>query len=459
MGKSLAQNIAGKGIRLSVYNRHITGKEEGIAEDFVSLHTQYTGLQGFDDISQFIDSLETPRSILLMVNAGPAVDQVIATLLPLLSAGDMIIDGGNSHYKDTERREVALRENGIYFLGVGISGGEEGALHGPSLMPGGSKKAYDNVGRYLESIAARDKNGRPCCTYVGPQGAGHFVKMTHNGIEYAEMQLLAEVYHLLRYYLGKSPEDISNIFEEWKIHGLNSYILEITIDILRTKEGGELLLDKILDAAEQKSTGGWTVEAAFELGTPLGAVSEAVMARFLSAEKEQRLKAVNVYSNGKQAAQQTASPNFADKLKKGYEAARIINHATGFLLLKKASERYSWNLSLSEIARIWTNGCIIRSALMEILVEVLMKETDILQHPNMVAMMSDRVEDIKTVVAEGLGAGHALPVLSASLNHFLGYTTGLSPANLIQAQRDYFGAHTYQRVDRPLTEHFHTQWK
>lgn len=461
MGKSLAQNIAGKDIRLSVYNRHVPGKEEFIARDFVAQHAQWTNIKGFDDIKPFIDSLQKPRKILLMINAGQAVDIVIETLLPHLDKGDIIIDGGNSHYKDTSSRAMALESKGMYFIGTGISGGEEGALKGPSMMPGGNRKAYEHVGKYLEMISAKDKAGKPCCTYIGPQGAGHFVKMVHNGIEYAEMQIVAEIYHLLRYHAQVEPEAIAATFQSWKEEGFSSYILEITIDILKTKEDGNILLDKIVDAAKQKNTGGWTVEAAFELGVPLNTISEAVMARLLSSKKTERVSAMEIYQNGKSAStpEKLSFADFTEQLKNTYEASRIVNHAIGFDLLERASAEYDWDLNLSEIARIWTNGCIIRSTLMERLVKILTKKVPVLQHPDIVNQMKNAVKDLSKSVSAGLLNGHPLPVLSASLNYFLSYTSGQSPANLIQAQRDYFGAHTYQRVDKPLTEHFHTEWK
>lgn len=458
MGKSLAINMAGKGFQLSVYNRHVPDIEELVAEKFISGDPNLSHLKGFDNINEFLDSLEKPRNILLMVNAGKAVDEIIAELLPHLQPEDVIIDGGNSHYQDTMRRTIALHAEGIYLLGTGISGGEEGAIKGPSIMPGGDTLAYDRVGRYLEEIAAKDKQGLPCCTYIGPTGAGHFVKMVHNGIEYAEMQLITELYHLLRYYALVEPEEIANIFESWGKQGFSSYILEITIAILRRREGGELLLDKILDAAKQKNTGGWTAEAAFRLGVPLNTISEAVMARLISSKKAERVQAMDLYGKLGEADRKRATDEFSKKLLSTYINAGIINHAIGFDLLKEASGQYDWKLNLSEIARIWTNGCIIRSDLMESLVDLLKNEDPLLQQPVIVEKVKGNLEDFTGIVAEGLRSKHPLPVLSAALNYFLSYTSGDLPANLIQAQRDYFGAHTYQRKDKPPEEHFHTAW-
>lgn len=459
MGKSLAFNIAEKQIPLSVYNRHVPGKEEKVAETFIAAHEQFTRLAGFDDIQLFLDSLQSPRNIMLMVNAGEAVDKVIGLLLPYLDEGDLIIDGGNSHYKDTIRREAYLRESGIYFLGVGISGGEEGARKGPSIMPGGSAEAYRRVGKYLETIAARDKNGNPCCTYVGPGGAGHFVKMVHNGIEYAEMQIVAEIYQLCRYYGDVHPENVARLFQSWQQQGHGSFILEITIEILQTTtDSGELLLDKILDAARQKNTGSWTVQEALQLGVPVDTISAAVLTRLLSSRKGERMQAMESYRGITWKAEQEDPKLFSKRMFHAYAAARIVNHAIGFELLKEASAAYHWDIDLSEIARIWTNGCIIRSALMEKAVELLQSCEPLLRHERIIGEMKQYVPDLVHIIAAGMQAGYALPVLSSAANYFLGYTTGYSPANLIQAQRDFFGAHTYQRVDKPMDEHFHTHW-
>lgn len=458
MGRSLAINMADKGIQLSVYNRHLAGVEERVAEKFIKGNPQLSEVNGFDDLVPFLDSLAQPRNIMLMVNAGEAVDKVISLLLPHLSKGDIIIDGGNSHYQDTTSRMKALHAEGIFFLGVGISGGEEGARKGPSIMPGGDSKAYERVGKYLEKIAAKDKNGLPCCAYTSTEGAGHFVKMVHNGIEYAEMEIVAELYHLLRFYAQVMPDDIAAIFELWKERGFSSYILEITIDILRTKESGEPLLDKILDAAKQKNTGGWTAEAAYKLGVPSNTISEAVMARLLSSKKTERVEAMRLYGTLSKPSSDSATAAFYNRLLSTYVGARIINHAIGFDLLNEASRQYQWHLELSEIARIWTNGCIIRSDLMLRLVELLKDPIPILQQPMIVKEMKAYLPDLTQVLSTGLQSGHPLPVLSAALNYFLGYTSAQLPANLIQAQRDYFGAHTYQRTDKSLDQHFHTLW-
>lgn len=456
MGQNLAINMANNGVKLSVFNRHVPNKEENIASDFVNKH-QSLGILGFDDLEQFVQSIDKPRSVLLMIQAGPAVDAVIEALTPLLDTEDLIIDGGNSNYLDTNRRDHALKNHGLNFIGTGISGGEEGARKGPSIMPGGSREAYQRIAPFLENISAKDANGKPCCTYVGPEGSGHFIKMVHNGIEYAEMQLLAEVYELMRHGLSMLPEEIAMSLESWKTKGLDSYLLEITINILRKKEKGELILDKILDAASQKGTGGWSTEAAIRLGAPLNTIVDAVMARNISAQKDLRQKANAVYGSIKNKIEGKKQELIND-IQEGYQTARVINHAVGFDLMKEASEQYEWHLNMSEIARIWTNGCIIRSELMNDVVGHF-KETDrLLLHPAIVKSVIDQQQSLASVVSKGLASGYPLPVMSSALNFFLGYVNGQSSANLIQAQRDYFGAHTYKRVDQPLTTSFHTEW-
>lgn len=459
MGKSLALNMASKDITLSVYNRHVADKEVDIAKKVLQENPQYTKMQGFDNLANFVASLERPRKILLMIIAGPVVDYQIQELLPLLEEGDVLIDGGNSLYTDTSRRTKQLNEKGIHFVGCGISGGEEGALKGPSLMPGGPNEGYRLVAKYLETIAARDKEGNPCTTYIGPDGAGHFVKMVHNGIEYAEMQALAEAYYVLRYSLQLSPEKIAQIFLDWQTSGLGSYLLEITINILGKKEGGELLLDKILDKAAQKGTGGWSAVAALEYGVPYGPLTEAVMARSLSSFKTKREKAAARYEHTHQQINSEDQDKFITNLRSAYQATRIINHDIGFNLMREVSESEKWALNFSEISRIWTNGCIIRSQLMEELVSIFKNSDNILLADEMVPIMKQHQQGFAAVVAHGLQHGFAMPVMSAALNYFLGLLTADSSANLLQAQRDYFGAHTYKRKDKPAVQSFHTVWK
>lgn len=454
MGKSLALNIAGKGNSIAVYNRQVPMKEVDIARDFQITHNSLP-ISGYDDIQVFIDGLQKPRNILLMVNAGKPVDIVIDMLIPHLEPGDLIIDGGNSHFKNTKERLNKLKEHSIHFIGMGVSGGEEGALKGPSIMPSGSRKGYDRVAHILEGISAKDKSGDNCCTYIGSDGSGHFIKMIHNGIEYGEMQLIAEVYHFLRFHVDKTPNEIAVIFEDWRLTGLNSYLLEITIDILRKKEGYHVLLDKILDQASQKGTGGWSTNAALELGKPLNTISDSVMARYISAMKLTRIVASNLYSS-------TIRKKIAidiEKLKTAYMSCRIINHAIGFDTIQEASKQYNWNINMSEIARIWTNGCIIRSSLMEDLVGFFKdSKKHLLLHPKIVQQLDSNVSDYSEIVGEALIAGCTIPVMSSGLNYFLAFISEQSSANMIQAQRDYFGAHTYKRVDKPFDGSFHTQW-
>ncbi len=454
MGKSLALNIAGKNVAISVYNRHVQNTEVGIAKDFVNDNSDLNIL-GFDDLRQFINSMERPRNILLMVNAGKPVDAVIEDLLPHLDIDDLIIDGGNSHFLDTKKRIEYLKGNQINFIGIGVSGGEEGALKGPSIMPSGSEGAYNRIASILESISAKDKKGNACCTYIGNDGSGHFIKMIHNGIEYAEMQILAEIYHLLRFHVGKNPLEIAAVFDEWKQTGLNSYLIEITIDILRKKENADFLIDKILDQASQKGTGGWSTNAALDLGKPINSIAESVMARYLSAMKPQRVKASELYNIDKQKVSLDLL-----QLKNAYKSSRIINHAIGFDIIQEASNQYNWNLNLSEIARIWTNGCIIRSELMEQLVELFKDSKEhLLLHPTIVSELKKSKSDYAEIVSSALKSSCTVPVLSSALNYFLGLISEQSSANMIQAQRDYFGAHTYKRIDKPFDEAFHTNWK
>ncbi len=458
MGKSLALNMASKSVRVAVFNRHLENQEVDIAKNFAELHNELYDFPWFDDIKAFITSLERPRNILLMVKAGKTVDLVIKSLLPLLDKNDLIIDGGNSNYKDSIKREKNLRKKGVLFIGVGISGGEEGARKGPSIMPGGSTKSYERVGGILEKIAAKDKEERPCCTYIGPDGAGHFVKMLHNGIEYGEMQLIAEIYHYLRFFTHCNTSQIAEIFEQWNMK-MQSYLLEISIDILRKKEESEFLIDKIMDAAKQKGTGGWSTNTAIELGVPFDTISAALMARNISAKKKERMTADTLY-NFISTPEKDQLVDL-EKVFSAYQAGSIINHAIGFDLLKEASKEYNWNLNLSEIARIWTNGCIIRSQFMEELIEIFeeIPTKNLLIHPKIIFWIRQSKDNLTNFIGEALNTGCPLPVLSAAANYLLSYTSGQSSANMIQAQRDYFGAHTYKRKDKPMRESFHTQWK
>lgn len=452
MGKSLARNLASRGFNISMYNRHVEGVEENVAVNFKNKYAELANALPFDSIEAFVNSMKQPRKIMLMVNAGNITDLVIDNLLPYLSKGDILIDGGNSNYNKTKLRYDYLKTKNIHFIGVGVSGGEQGALIGPSIMPGGHKEIYDLVKPYLEEISAKDTNGLPCCTYVGEEGSGHFVKMVHNGIEYVEMQLLAEVFTILK-SLGKNPDEMANILESWKPKA-NSYLLEITIDILRKKEGEDWLVNKIMDKAGNKGTGNWTTIATAELGVPSTLISSALFARYTSFYKEERVEANTSFENEKKALKLEVEAVF-----NAYQFARIINHYQGIKLISEASKSYDWCLNLSEIARIWTNGCIIKSDFMEQLVPILKETHNILTHPTIIKEVKALKPSINKVVSQCVLSELPISCLSESVNFLNTYVTGHSSANIIQAQRDYFGAHTYQRIDDDSEAFYHTNWK
>ncbi|WP_430412654.1 NADP-dependent phosphogluconate dehydrogenase [Kordia sp.] len=453
MGKSLSRNFANNDFKVSLFNRHVDGIEENVAKNFKNQYGELSTAVAFDNIASFVASLKVPRKIMVMVNAGKTIDIVIENLLPFLSEGDILIDGGNSNYNKTKERFEYLQSKKIHFIGTGVSGGEEGALKGPSIMPSGDVVAYENVKPYLEAIAATDKNGLPCCTYIGAEGSGHFVKMVHNGIEYVEMQLLAEVYVLLN-KLGNNPDQIATILESWKTSA-NSYLLEITIDILRKKEENDWLIHNILDKAGNKGTGNWTTIATAELGIPSTLIASALFARYTSFFKDERITASEHF---KISEVQDLKITENDVLK-AYQFARIINHYQGFKLIKEASIRYKWNLNLSELARIWTNGCIIRSELMVSLVSVFKTTDNLLQHEQFINELKALKPFIKKVVSEGILNELSISTLSESINFLNSFSKTNSSANIIQAQRDYFGAHTYQRKDDASGKYHHTHWK
>ena len=453
MGKSLSRNMALNGVKMSLYNRHLDGQEENVATEHKNAFSELSESLTFDNTASFVASLEKPRKIFFMVNAGRLIDTIISELLPFLEEGDILMDGGNSHYNDTKRRAVYLNEGGIKYLGVGISGGEEGALMGPSIMPGGNKKAYALVREHLELIAAKDADQKPCCAYIGKDGAGHFVKMVHNGIEYAEMQLIAEVYDLLR-ATGMKGDEIAAIFDSWNSKS-SSFLLEATIRILRKKENGSYLLDHILDTAGNKGTGNWATVAAAELGYPATLIASALFARYMSSEKDQRIALEKVYGRRKRIE---IKPDM-DKLYDAFSFARIINHHQGFQLLVRAKKEYNWNLCLPEIARIWTSGCIIKSTLMQELILALKNSESILQDSNFARRIKEDKNSLQHLVSWSVKNEIAIPCLSASLQYYYYSVASESSANLIQAQRDFFGAHTYQRKDDPKGIYYHTDWK
>ena len=435
-----------------MFNRHVEGVEENVAKDFKKEFKELSSSLPFDDLKEFVKSIQKPRKIMLMVNAGKTVDIVIEDLLPYLSEGDIIIDGGNSNYNKTKERFEYLKSKNIHFIGSGVSGGEEGALNGPSIMSGGNKEVYKLVKPFLESIAAKDENNLPCCAYIGPEGSGHFVKMVHNGIEYAEMQLLAEVFTILS-AAGKNPDEIADVLESWK-KTANSYLLDITIDVLQKKENNDWLVNKILDKVANKGTGNWATIATAELGAPSTLIASALFARYTSFFKEDRVDANKTF----RGSNDLNIDNSATDILNTYQFARIINHYQGFNLIDQASKYYKWNLNSSEIARIWTAGCIIKSDLMIELVQVLKLSSSILKNAKIIEQIKILKPSANKVAAECILKEIPIPCLSESLNFFNGYTTGNSSASLIQAQRDYFGAHTYQRIDDSTGKFYHTNW-
>jgi 6-phosphogluconate dehydrogenase len=453
MGKSLSRNFANNGFKLSLFNRHFEGVEEGVAKKFVEAHSEFKNSLPFDDIEKFVNSLEQPRKILIMVNAGKAIDSVINTLVPYLSEGDILIDGGNSNFELTKERFDKLQTNSIEFIGCGISGGEEGALKGPSMMPSGNKITYNRVSKYLEAISAKDNLGNPCCTYIGPEGSGHFVKMVHNGIEYVEMQLIAELYSIL---LAKGFENdkITEIFEAW-LPEARSYLLEITIDILRKKDGEGFLIDKILDKAGNKGTGNWATLTSAKNGIPSTQIATALYARYISFFKEERVQLSLKYSTEIKSELDVENT----ELLNAFQFARVVNHHQGFKLIAEIGKQNEWNLNLSEIARIWTNGCIIRSDLMQELISILKESASILNHPKIVKDISEKYyNSAKKVVSSCILNETPISCFSDAVNYFNAIKTANSSANLIQAQRDYFGAHTYQRIDDSSEAFHHTHW-
>ena len=451
MGSSISLNIADKGYELSVFNR-AEGGEESVVDDFLKANSHLDNIHGFTDLDAFIASMARPRKILVMIKAGPTVDLVLNNLVPKLSKGDVIIDGGNSHYLNTKRRFDLCQENGVEFIGAGISGGEEGARKGPSIMPGGKKESYSIVSSVLESISAKDNFGKTCCAYIGPEGSGHFIKMVHNGIEYVEMQLLAELYAILS--VTNSNEEIAKVFESWNEGDLSSYLLEISTQILRKKEGDDYLLDMILDKAGNKGTGSWSSKAAFDLGIPNTMMSSAVFARYISSFKERRKELSGLV----ELESITAVLPDLQIIKKAYKMARLLNHQQGFKLMELASKSYGWSLNFSDIARIWSNGCIIKSHLMNRLHEGFKTERDLFEMDFIRTDLCQDEKALRDVLRYGLDARISLHCFTAAYQYWIDMTSERLPANLIQAQRDFFGAHTYQKTDDPSGEFFHTKW-
>jgi 6-phosphogluconate dehydrogenase len=460
MGQNLVLNMADHGFSVRVFNRTVSKVDEfiqGPAQDLV----RGKKIAGSHTLQDFVAALKRPRRVMLMVKAGDAVDEFIGHLEPLLEKGDIIIDGGNSHFPDSQRRYLALKEKGILFVGAGISGGEEGARHGPSIMPGGNPDAWPHVKSIFQAIAARADDGTPCCDWVGEGGAGHYVKMVHNGIEYGDMQLISEAYDLLKRGLHFNHKELHDTFVKWNQGALNSYLIEITADIFAKLDAdGKPLLDKILDVAGQKGTGKWTGIDALDRGEPLTLIGEAVFARCLSALKEQRVAASRHYKAPAKAPVKERE-EFASQISKALYASKIISYAQGFMLMQSASNEYKWNLNLGSIALMWRGGCIIRSRFLNKIKQAYdqnPKLASLLVDPFFVKEITDAAMGWRKVVAEGALMGIPLPCFSTALSFFDGYRTAALPANLLQAQRDYFGAHTYERIDKPRGQFFHTNW-
>ncbi|WP_145524176.1 decarboxylating NADP(+)-dependent phosphogluconate dehydrogenase [Virgibacillus sp. SK37] len=455
MGASLARNMANKGEQIAIYNY-----TPDLTDKFVNEFPDYD-IEAHYELEEFVRSLETPRKIFLMVTAGPIVDSVIQSLVPLLDKGDIIMDGGNSDFHDSNRRYEELHKQGIHFISVGVSGGEEGALNGPALMPSGDPEAYQQVAPVLEKIAAQ-VDGKPCCTYIGPKGSGHYVKMVHNGIEYADMQLITEAYQFLREIVGLSVQEISEVFTSWNETELKSYLIEITADILTRKdeETGNPLVDVILDKAGQKGTGKWTGQEALDLGVPSTIMTEAVFTRYLSSMKEEK-----VYASERLVGPQVAEAGldkeyWIDVVKEALYMGKVCAYAQGFYQYRMASSQYGWSLNLGEIALIFRGGCIIRADFLNTISDVFKENpelSNILLAPYFVERASRHQASLRKIVMKGFEAGLSLPCLTTSLTYYDGYRSASSGANLIQAQRDYFGAHTYERIDKEGI--FHTNWQ
>ncbi|KXY42353.1 NADP-dependent phosphogluconate dehydrogenase [Bacillus sp. FSL M7-1020] len=455
MGKSLALNFESKGYSVALYDISKEKVDEIIEEN------RGKNLVGTHIVEEFVNSLESPRKILLMVNAGEITDKAIDSLVPHLDKGDILIDGGNTYFNDTIRRNKRLAEEGINFIGAGVSGGEEGALKGPSIMPGGQKDAYEKVKDMLENISAK-VNNEPCCSYIGPNGAGHYVKMVHNGIEYGDMQLICEAYFFLKQTLDLTAEEFHEIFAEWNKDELNSYLIEITADIFKKKdeETGKPLVDVILDTAGQKGTGKWTSQSALDLGISLPIITESVFARCISALKEERVNASKVLSGPKdKAAIGVEKAELIEAVRQALYMSKICSYAQGFTQLKAASEAYDWNLDFGSISMLWRGGCIIRAAFLQNIKEAYETNTDLpnlLLDPYFKEIVESYQGGLRQIISMAVQQGIPIPAFSAAISYYDSYRTAKLPANLLQAQRDYFGAHTYKRVDKEGT--FHTKW-
>ena len=457
MGENLALNMESKGFHVSVYNRTVEK-----VDHFMEGRGKGLNFYGAHSLEDFIASLKSPRKVFLMVKAGKPVDDFIEKLIPLLDKGDIIIDGGNTHFPDTARRTEYVESKGLLYIGTGVSGGEEGALKGPSMMPGGSPAAWPFVKPIFQGISAKVADGTPCCDWVGQGGAGHFVKMVHNGIEYGDIQLICECYQIMKDILGMTNEEMHETFAEWNKGDLDSYLIEITRDILAKKdEDGRYVLDYILDTAGQKGTGKWTAISALDLGEPLTLISESVYARCLSALKEERVEASKILEGPEPVRFTGDRKAFLEDLRRALFASKFVSYAQGYSLMRAAAKEYGWDLNYGGIALLWRGGCIIRSVFLGKIKEAFDKNpalANILLDPYFKEKLSDAQKGWRNVVSQAIVNGVPAPCMTAALEYYDGYRTERLPANMLQAQRDYFGAHTYERTDRPRGEFFHTNW-
>ncbi len=457
MGQNLVLNMNDHGYSVAVYNR-TAGKTDNFLKGPAAGRGTITGTYSLEEL---VNSLKSPRRIMLMVKAGEVVDNFIDSLIPLLDKGDIIIDGGNSHFPDTIRRTAFLKKKGLHFMGTGVSGGEEGARKGPSLMPGGSPEAWPHVKNIFQDISAKTESGEVCCEWVGENGAGHYVKMVHNGIEYGDMQLITEAYHLMKSGAGMNTAEMHKVFVEWNKGPLDSYLIEITADIMAHKDtDGQPLVEKILDTAGQKGTGKWTAINALDMGIPVTLIGEAVFSRCLSALKDERVAASKVI-RGPETSFDTSSKEFIDDLENALLASKIVSYAQGFMLMREAAKEYGWKLNYGEIALMWRGGCIIRSAFLGKIKEAFDKNpelSNLLVDEYFRQILQEAQSSWRRVVSKAVELGIPVPAMSTALSFFDGYRTQRLPANLLQAQRDYFGAHTYERIDKPRGEFFHTNW-
>ncbi len=456
MGQNLILNMNDHGYRVAVFNRTVSKVDE-----FIEKEAAGTQVVGAHSIEELVQALKKPRRVMLMVKAGDTVDRMIESLLPHLERGDIIIDGGNSHYPDTNRRTKELAERGILFIGTGVSGGEEGARFGPSIMPGGNPAAWPHVKEIFQSIAAKVEDGTPCCDWVGENGAGHYVKMIHNGIEYGDMQLICEAYHLLSAGLGLSAEELHEVFAEWNKGELDSYLIEITSEIFTKKdEDGAPLIDKILDTAGQKGTGKWTGINSLELGVPVTLIGEAVYSRCLSAMKDERVTASKILTGPNHSATKDRE-EFIEDVRRALYCSKVVSYAQGYMLMREAAKEEGWDLNFGGIALMWRGGCIIRSRFLGKIKEAFDKNpqlSNLLLDDFFSKTLNEYQPFWRRAIIKAIEYGVPTPAFSTALSFFDGYRSSRLPANLLQAQRDFFGAHTYERVDKPRGEFFHTNW-